>query len=178
MSKKPFPFQDLPREGALRELSADYPGLAPVAFETYLYLRRFNDELFKALEAHFGRHGLSVARAQVLILLYKSCIWEKSENGIAPSELAARLGVTRGAMTGMLESMEQDGWIVKSEHPEDRRSLLVKIGRKGITKVEALLPDHFGRISKAMSGLSESEHRKLQQMLRDLAGELSEIAEP
>lgn len=175
MKAKNFPFEDLPREEALRELSRTYKGLDPVAFESYLYIRRYNDELRKVLEKHFERVDLTLSRGHILMILYKSCVWEKSEKGIAPSDLANRLGVTRGAMTGILDAMEADGLVQRIEHPEDRRSLLIKIGRKGRDKVETLLPQHFTRISRAMCGLNEKEHRQLQGMIRTLSEGLPEI---
>jgi DNA-binding MarR family transcriptional regulator len=44
----------------------------------------------------------------------------------APSLLAARLGLTTGSTTTMLDRLEKTGYITRSPHPTDRRKTIVR----------------------------------------------------
>ncbi|WP_431040769.1 MarR family winged helix-turn-helix transcriptional regulator [Streptomyces sp. P1-3] len=44
----------------------------------------------------------------------------------APSLLAARLGLTTGSVTAMLDRLEKLGYLTRSPHPSDRRKTIVR----------------------------------------------------
>ncbi|MDF0531423.1 MarR family transcriptional regulator [Tsukamurella sp. 8F] len=47
-------------------------------------------------------------------------------DGATPRLLADRLGLTTGSVTGMLDRLEQRGYVTRSPHPTDRRRLVVR----------------------------------------------------
>jgi DNA-binding MarR family transcriptional regulator len=51
---------------------------------------------------------------------------------MSPSELGERLIVTRATVTGLLDSLERRGFVRRTAHPTDRRSLQVEITDDGL----------------------------------------------
>jgi DNA-binding MarR family transcriptional regulator len=46
---------------------------------------------------------------------------------ISAGELARRIGVTSGAVTGVIDRLERDGWVRRTSDPSDRRRVVVEI---------------------------------------------------
>jgi DNA-binding MarR family transcriptional regulator len=46
---------------------------------------------------------------------------------IAAGELAQRVGVTSGAITGVIDRLERDGWVRRVADPADRRRVIVEM---------------------------------------------------
>src|SRR5262249_50118527 len=47
------------------------------------------------------------------------------------SELAGQLGVPLSTMTGVVDQLEGKGYVERMDHPEDRRSLQVRLSPEG-----------------------------------------------
>jgi len=104
-------------------------------------------------------HGLSEARFVVLVTL------ERSPDGLAPSVLADRAGVTRGTITGLLDGLERDGFVQRTPDPQDRRALLVCLTGPGGKLARELLGEHTRWIGGLFAGLSATERRQLSRVL-------------
>ncbi len=159
--------KDLPRYECLQECAKVLPGLEPSACESYLHLLRTADEAFRVIDAHFHGRGLSQGRFTVLMLLL-----DKPGPGslqLTPAQLAEQSGVTRATMTGLIDTLERDGLVVRRPDPADRRAQLVEMTPLGIDFITAMLPEHFRRVSTLMEPLSESERRTLVKLLGKIA---------
>lgn len=164
--------KDLPRYECLLECAQVYPGLEPSACEVFLHLLRTGDEAFRVTDAHFQAAGLSQGRFTVLMLLL-----DKPGPGslrLTPAQLADQSGVTRATMTGLIDTLERDGLVVRQPDPVDRRAQLVEMTPRGVEFITGMLPEHFRRISALMSPLSESERRTLVKLLAKIAGTAAE----
>ena len=51
--------------------------------------------------------------------------------GITPGELAGALGLTRGAVSKVIDKLEAKNWITLSNRPEDNRGRLISLTRQG-----------------------------------------------
>lgn len=84
-------------------------------------------ELLRLSEARLARRrqtdcGPSEnARAAMRFILERADVGE----GVTPSEIATRLGVSGASVTGMLDRLHAGGMIAFTAHPRDRRSKLV-----------------------------------------------------
>jgi len=63
--------------------------------------------------------GINTTDARCLEILIQET------SGVTPRELAARLGLTTGCATTMLDRLEKVGYVTRSAHPSDRRKLLL-----------------------------------------------------
>jgi DNA-binding MarR family transcriptional regulator len=141
------------------------PGMDPSACGVLLHLLRTGDEAFRVMDENFSSHGMSEGRFTVLMLLGRRAILEPDAKGVTPAELAEMSGVTRATMTGLIDTLERDGLVVRRPDAADRRMMNVVITDAGHAKMESMLPEHFRRIGTLMADLSEEDRATLQRLL-------------
>lgn len=163
---------ELPRYQTLQRLAQRFPALDPAAIGAYLVLLRLTSELAAARDAHFARHDLSEGRFMVLIQLYTTT------GPLSPAELAERIGVTRATMTGLLDTLEHGGAVQRTPHPSDGRGLAVHLTEAGRARLEAMLPDHYRRLSALLAPLSTDERETLVALLDKLRQALPALGQP
>jgi len=76
----------------------------------------------------------------------------RSDGPQKPSQLARSVGLTSGGLSIALERLERIGYIRRSQHPDDRRSVLVQA-------TEAIVPletEVFGPLIKRMTALLDT----------------------
>ncbi len=169
--------KDLPRYECLLKGATRFPDLDPSALEVYLHLLRTGDEVFRVTDAFLSANNISQGRFTVLMLLMnrdESCGIQRT-----PAELADMAGVTRATMTGLIDTLERDGFVKREPDPRDRRMMSVNLTPKGLAFIEKFLPEHFRRTAALMAKLTEAERRTLVQLLgKVLQGTLGVAATP
>jgi DNA-binding MarR family transcriptional regulator len=165
--------RDLPNHHTLEALSQRIPQVDPVAVEAMLWTLRVASDMIAALESHMARYGLSQGRFAVLMLLI-----DGTGEGSTPSVLAERAGVTRATMTGLLDGLERDGLIVREPATKDRRNVFIHLTDKGREFMEAVLPDHFQRVSDVMRKLDDTEMTTLLNLLAKINRGIPEFLRP
>jgi DNA-binding MarR family transcriptional regulator len=157
--------KELPKYEHLLEASQQYPELDPSAMEVYLYLLRAGDESVRVKGDIMERHNLSAGRFSVLMaLIDKGPSCSDFQNKTA-AQLAEEADVTRATMTGLIDTLEKDGYVKRYPHPEDRRAVIVKITEAGEAVMHSTLPDFFRIKSRLMETLSQDERKTLVSLL-------------
>jgi DNA-binding MarR family transcriptional regulator len=82
--------------------------------------------------------------------------------------LSARLMVTSGNVTGLVNGMEKDGLVVRRPHPADRRSTLIGATDAGRALFARMAPAHAEWIEQTMAGLDRAEAAQLWRALGQL----------
>ena len=131
-------------------------------------LVRAENVVVTALNENFKRHGITPAGFNVLMIL------DGSDVPLCPNEIGERRLVTRGTVTGVLDSLEQRGLVARRPHPADRRSLLIELTAKGRRLLHDLLPDHREAERRALGGLSDREVATLAKLLAKVGPARSE----
>jgi DNA-binding MarR family transcriptional regulator len=90
--------------------------------------------------------------------------------------LSARLMVTSGNVTGLINAMEKDGLVVRHPHPDDRRSTLIGMTREGRALFARMAPAHARWLAQAMAGLDRREAALLWEMLGHLKASVRDSA--
>ncbi len=97
---------------------------------------------------------------------------------LAMGALSARLMVTSGNVTGLINAMEKDGLVIRRPHPADRRSTLIGMTNAGRTLFARMAPAHAQWIEQAMSGLDRREVAQLWDLLGDLKASVHDSTAP
>jgi len=155
--------KDLPRYECLLEGSKQFPDLDPSACEVYLHLLRTGDEVFRVCDAHLAANNISQGRFTVLMLLLDKAT--DAPHARTPAELAEMAGVTRATMTGLIDTLERDGFVRREPDPHDRRMMSVNLTPAGQAFLSKFLPEHFRRTAILMAHLSENERKTLVRLL-------------
>ncbi len=163
--------KDLPRYECLSEAAQQFPDLDPSASAAFLHLIHASDDVWRVMNGHFADHGITQGRFLVLMLLL-----EKKTGGCpragTPAELAELAQVSRATITGLLDTLERDGFVRREPAPDDRRMVTVSLTPAGDKFMHDLLPVHFRLISAMMTGLTESERKTLVRLLAKVIGTL------
>ena len=166
--------KDLPRYECLLEAAKEFPELDPSAAEAFLHLLRTGDEAFSVTEKNLSSHNISQGRFCVLMLLWRSvhpsaAVLVGADAGTpgprTPAELADAAGVTRATMTGLVDTLERDGFVTREPDPDDRRMMSVRLTTKGEKFLREFLPGHFKVATTIMSTLTEAERKTLVRLL-------------
>jgi DNA-binding MarR family transcriptional regulator len=166
--------KDLPRYECLLEAAKEFPDLDPSAAEAFLHLLHTSDEVFAISDRSLAGHNISHGRFGVLMLLWRSvqpkaATLMGAEPCIAgprtPAELADAAGVTRATMTGLIDTLERDGYVKREPDPVDRRQMSVLLTPSGEKFLMEFLPGHFKAIAGIMSTLTEAERKTLVRLL-------------
>jgi len=169
--------KDLPRYECLLEAAKEFPDLDPSAAEAFLHLLRTSDEAFGVTDRLMGENNISHGRFGVLMLLWRSVQPRAAKllgadsclaGPRTPAELAEAAGVTRATMTGLIDTLERDGFVKREPDPDDRRMMSVRLTAAGERFLRGFLPGHFQAVASLMSPLSEAERKTLVRLLGKL----------
>ena len=155
-----FYLRDLPDDKTLSEFAHRYRDMDPSAIKACIVLARTGSDLLTGFEIMLSRHGFSQGRFLTLMVMNR-----EPDATFTPSELAAKVGVTRATMTGLLDGLDAEKLIARKAHEEDRRKTAIRLTRKGRNLLEQMLPDYYQRTSKVMCSLADNERRQLVSLL-------------
>lgn len=116
--------------------------------------------VLRITDEHSAKLGIS--QSKLAVLLYLST---EPERCASPSALAKQCGVSRAAMTGLLDGLEQDGYVERDNHPFDRRALMVKLTQAGQQFLEWIAPQDQYQLSELMNSLDQAERKKLMDLV-------------
>lgn len=89
---------------------------------------------------------------------------DKSGNS-SMSDLAKCMGVTTAAMTGVVDRLVRDGYVVRSSDPADRRVINIQLTSKGNKAVEMIHAHRRETLIKLFDVLSSSEREEYLRLL-------------
>ncbi|AEB06183.1 transcriptional regulator, MarR family [Coriobacterium glomerans PW2] len=104
-------------------------------------------------------HGASVGEAPVLQYLVNA------KGDIIPSELAGRLGYTRGRMSHILDALESKGYIRRVQDERDRRRVIVSISDEGRRYAAERYAESVAALAHQLSALGEHDANELVRIL-------------
>jgi DNA-binding MarR family transcriptional regulator len=143
-----------------------YPGADKLATECVVNLIRTESLVAAELNSRFRRFGLTGSTFNVLMIL------DGAPEPLSPHELGERLLVTRGTVTGLLDTLQRQGLVRRIPHPDDRRMLLIELTETGRTVLRKTWRTHFPAQTEMMSVLSDSEKETLVRLLGKLQAHL------
>jgi DNA-binding MarR family transcriptional regulator len=146
------------------------PDANVLATEAAMNTIRTADMLFDRIGRLLRPLNVSAAGGLVLGIL-------RDRGPMPPSELSERLIVTRATVTGLLDSLEQRGFVRRSANPADRRSLLVEITPAGLDVLRELRTIVHRNEKAWLGGLSESELRGYIALLHRVQESLAAASE-
>jgi len=130
-------------------------------------------QLASRCESQFlARFGLNSARLIILVLLNNA-----DSGSMRSSEIARCCRVSRATMTGLLDTLEKAGLLVRGPDPFDRRAMSVKITAKGEELMEAVQPEQSQWAEEVLSPLTDEEREELHRLLRKTQQVLN-VADP
>jgi len=140
-----------------------------LATEAVMNTIRTADLIFDRIGRLLRPFNVSAAGGLVLGIL-------RDRGRMSPSELGARLIVTRATVTGLLDSLERRGFVHRAPNPADRRSLLVEITPAGLAVLQEVRTLIHRHEKDWMSGLSDEELRGYIDLLHRIQDRLEDAS--
>ena len=126
--------------------------------------RWFAIMMHKSMAAHnrlARENGLSISQIMALGIVAR-----RGPRTI--SEMAEKLGVSNAAASQLLEKLVQQGFISRSEDPNDRRSKIVTSTEKGRKMLETIHTNHSEWLVELENNLTETERQNTLNVLETL----------
>ena len=153
----------IPSWDDLQKHKESIPEINPAAVIAMLRIKQAAEEIQQGiLDLLQTEYHLSEGKFCVLVVLHQH------PEGVAPSMLAEKVGVTRATISSMLQRMERDGLVAVKADKEDARGKKVRLTKAGNAFMLEILPPHYLRVSKLMERLSEEEQREIIRLLHKL----------
>lgn len=131
---------------------------------------RAKAEIGRAIHRELRERGLSGAQLGILRVLA-----EAKNDGVKLNEISQRLYVTSGNITGLIDRLEEGGYIARTTHPEDRRITLAVLTPEGEELFKRIYPAHVARIKRLLSALTAQEQAALAKLLCRIADQAQKM---
>ena len=130
-------------------------------------LARATQSMIQVMTRFVEEHGLTGAQFGVV-----RCVGEAGPEGLMLTELSERLMVTCGNITGVMDRLEQAGYIRRERSVEDRRVVMARLTTSGQDIYERVIPAYRDEVVRLFSGLSPDEQEQLGHLAQRLQDEL------
>jgi DNA-binding MarR family transcriptional regulator len=120
------------------------------------------------LARYFADTALTPARTHLL--------WELNRLGPSTQQSLARtLKVSPRNITGLVDALEDGGFVIRRPHPNDRRAILVTLTDQGIRTIADMEHEQAQIASALIANLSSDQVEQLRQGLDSVAARLEAL---
>jgi len=126
----------------------------------------------RSVHRELRERGLTGTQLDILRVLADS-----GGDGVKLNDVSQRLYVTPGNVTGLIDRLEEAGYLKRAPHPEDRRVTLAILTPAGRELFEQIYPSHSDRVRHLMSALTVQEQTLLADLLTRLADRATEMGQ-
>lgn len=163
-------------EPALSEKPAPLPEAAssPDVLRTWFRFLRLHQRITARAAAEYRRIGLSIPQFDLLSTL-------SEREGISQQEVAERLYVTKGNVSGLLDRLAALGFVERRALPNDRRSYALHLTEEGRAITERGLALQRRLVAATLGSLPASDLAALDPILvrwRDIVRDLPDTPDP
>ncbi|MGA8707212.1 MAG: MarR family transcriptional regulator [Steroidobacteraceae bacterium] len=148
----------------------ELPGLNTVGMAVIGRARWITLKLRPPIEALFAQADLDAGEFDVLATLLRC----GSPYRLRPTELYRSLMISSGGLTARLRRLQKAGLIQRGASHGDARSLLVELTKEGRRRTETVFRKDMELEARLLAGLSQTELKILDGLLRKLILSLDE----
>lgn len=127
----------------------------------------FDAELDRVMLASFGVPQ-PVLRSLAVI--------EGAHEPLTPTQISERVLISSATMTGVLDALEDLGWVRRLPNPDDRRSVLIEITDAGQTVADRFLPGVRKLERALLDGMGNGEMATMMKLLAKILGQAASVA--
>jgi DNA-binding MarR family transcriptional regulator len=113
--------------------------------------------------------GLTAGKYNYLAAIYASARGAGTP-GLTPNELRKLIHSTSASVTQMLNTLVREGLVIREDHTQDKRSVVITMTSEGKRVFEAAFRVHHKNIELALEGISDKERQTLTKLLARVGG--------
>jgi DNA-binding MarR family transcriptional regulator len=115
--------------------------------------------MYQEIKKELSKENLTIPQLEIIGCLAPS-------KGLSLNELANRLLVTGGNVTGLIDRLERDGYVLRERNEKDRRIINAKLTPKGKEIWQMIMPHYQACIARLLVGLTVEEKKELSRFLK------------
>lgn len=139
-----------------------HQGIDSGALYSNLLFMKVATDLENYLDSFLAPYNLSAGRFTILYLL------SDSPEGMIPSELSQKVGVTQATISGLINGLEKAELVKRELHQKDGRSFVIKLSDKGETLIRQIFPLWSPKIVAFWNQFSTEEKSGLNGLLEKM----------
>ena len=93
----------------------------------------------------------------------------EADGPLTQRQLGDRLSLTSGAITMLVDRLEQGGWVRRGPHPSDRRYILVELSTQALDRTPVGMVTFHERIRAIAAKLPAGQREAVRSFLRTAA---------
>ena len=125
------------------------------------------------------QHNKQLGKRYELTVPQLVCLRQLLMDGeLTPGRLAQRVYLSQATVTGIIDRLEEKGWIVRERSRLDRRKILVRLTGNGARKANGMPWPLQERFSKGLAALKAEDIEQIDAMLKRLVQMMEAPAMP
>ena len=140
------------------------PDLQTEAMAVFGRIYRIARNVGDRQESVYAEYGISRGEFDLLATLRRA----GEPYQLTPTALCDTMMLTSGGMTGRIDRLEQRGLVRRSQHPSDRRALVITLTEHGKAVVEEAVGAGLSAQREVLERLPARSRAQLATLLRDL----------
>jgi DNA-binding MarR family transcriptional regulator len=133
------------------------------AYAAWWHLARAYHSLAGRVNRFFEEQGITGAQFGVL-----RCLADAGSTGLMLSDLSRHLMVTCGNITGVVDRLEQAGYLLRERQPDDRRVIVARLTPAGSALYAKIMPAYQVLVTGLLDLLPVEDQNALSRLCRDL----------
>ena len=128
------------------------------SYRVWWWLARAYHSMEAVLGRFFEEWGITGAQFGVL-----RCVADAGPEGLMLSDLSKRLMVTCGNITGVVDRLEQAGYLRRERRPEDRRVVMARLTSEGAAFYRKVMPAYQELLASLLGDLDMDEKETISR---------------
>jgi len=138
------------------------PRVSQLTTHTGYWLRMVSNAVSQEFARKVADQGVTVAEWACMRAMY-------DEEAVAPSALAEKMGMTKGAISKLADRLVEKGLVERSSNPEDKRGLSLCLTPEGRRKIPRLAKLADQNDAENFAVLTTDERESLDRILKAFA---------
>ncbi|MEZ6140580.1 MAG: MarR family transcriptional regulator [Zavarzinella sp.] len=115
--------------------------------------------LERSVESALSLHGMTLGQFDILATLRRA-------GPQSPKQLMQNVMLTSGGMTNRLDRLQHAGWVERTQDPNDRRALIVRLTAAGQELIDVATKTRFADAENSLPAWDPATKTSLAEMLR------------
>jgi len=160
-------------EGAVKKLKSEFPEIDTRFLGTLVRVVHFQHAVPALFDQYFAKMGLSKARFMVLVQLFV----RGGEGGLGISDLIRLYSVSSATMTGVVDTLEKEGFVARSHSQSDRRKINLNLTARGREFMTCFIPIHYANMKRLMEDFTVEDLQVFMKLNNRLVASIEAFLE-
>ncbi|BAC12401.1 MarR family winged helix-turn-helix transcriptional regulator [Oceanobacillus iheyensis] len=131
------------------------------SLKAFVVIMKASRTLEEITKKDIKKHGMRASDFTILEALY-----HKGKQTIR--EISEAVLINTGSITYVIDKLENNGLLTRTNSPDDRRAVYIEITDKGKEIMDEIFPKHQRVIEELFEGISEEEKQTVIEVLKQV----------